>query len=512
MREVLKALTAFGDKVVKVAIVLGEVTESVFKPIDAFFALPFMKRLGHWLGLLVVLGFDLLLLYCLAWVLVTAHSAAGALNCVAWLVVVNVFLPWHAGPLIFEKRIKNKWRSVCKHIGMLSSHTYLDKKGNEVKGTRYPSLAWVQGRKGAWQAQVKPLHGQSFKEFEPHLEAFKLAFGVASLRFELVGHSKIMLYASMDEPIEPATQAVPAEGEFADHQGARSLLVSCPIATGFDGAVYRLPVLDSHILIAGSTGAGKGSYIWSLVIGLAPAKAAGLVKFWGLDPKRVELAIAPKWWDHYACRAKEMIELLEEAVEDMYRRADNLAGIARKFTPSTEMPVNVIIVDEVAYLSSLMGNSKEGKALRERGDMALQVLLSQGRSAGYVVVGALQDPRKETLGYRDLFTVRVALRLPGEMTDLVLGRGAKEAGAACETIPIGPMGAGVGYVLADGQAVPYRIRAYWWDDATIREYADLVEYAKAGLFQVPQYQPEQNTDELDYAVVDESQEFYEAES
>ena len=76
-----------------------------------------------------------------------------------------------------------------------------------------------------------------------------------------------------------------------------------------------------------------------------------MVKFWGLDPKRVELAIAPKWWDHYACRAKEMIELLEEAVEDMYRRAENLAGIARKFTPSTEMPLNVIIVDELAYLS-----------------------------------------------------------------------------------------------------------------------------------------------------------------
>src|SRR5207302_7842462 len=60
------------------------------------------------------------------------------------------------------------------------------------------------------------------------------------------------------------------------------------------------------------------------------------------------------------------------------------------------------------------------------------VLLSQGRSVGYAVVGALQDPRKETLGYRDLFTVRVALRLPGEMTDLVLGRGAKEAGARSE--------------------------------------------------------------------------------
>jgi len=457
-----------------------------------------VQKVGCWLCVLVMAVLDGLLLLGLAYGLLAGGGW--------WSLLVPGFigvpLNWAAfpaflRPLIFEASIKNKWLGVCKHIGMLSSHTHLDKKGNEVKGTRYPSLVWVQGRKEQWQARVKPLHGQSFKEFEQHLEAFRLAFGVASLRFELVGHSKVMLHASMDEPIEPATQAVPAEGEFADHQGARSLLVSCPIATGFDGAVYRLPVLDSHILIAGSTGAGKGSYIWSLVIGLAPAKAAGLVKFWGLDPKRVELAIAPKWWDHYACRAKEMIELLEEAVEDMYRRADNLAGIARKFTPSTEMPLNVIIVDELAYLSSLMGNSKEGKALRERSDMALQVLLSQGRSAGYVVVGALQDPRKETLGYRDLFTVRVALRLPGEMTDLVLGRGAKEAGAACEAIPIGPMGAGVGYVLADGQAIPYRIRAYWWDDGIIREYADLVEWAKAGLFQMPHYEPTPDTGELD---------------
>ena len=33
---------------------------------------------------------------------------------------------------------------------------------------------------------------------------------------------------------------------------------------------WMLPVLGQHLLVAGATGAGKGSVLWSLIAGLAP--------------------------------------------------------------------------------------------------------------------------------------------------------------------------------------------------------------------------------------------------
>ena len=48
---------------------------------------------------------------------------------------------------------------------------------------------------------------------------------------------------------------------------------------------WRLPVLGHHILVAGATGAGKGSILWSLIAGLAPGISAGWIRVLVIDPK-----------------------------------------------------------------------------------------------------------------------------------------------------------------------------------------------------------------------------------
>ncbi|MGH9037080.1 MAG: FtsK/SpoIIIE domain-containing protein, partial [Acidimicrobiia bacterium] len=79
---------------------------------------------------------------------------------------------------------------------------------------------------------------------------------------------------------------------------------------------------------------------------------------------------------------------------------------------------------------------------------------------------AMQDPRKDIVAFRDLFPVRVGLRMvEAEQTDMVLGRGARNRGAACELIPAAL--AGVGYQLLDGQQHPTRVRAAWISDQAI---------------------------------------------
>jgi hypothetical protein len=69
--------------------------------------------------------------------------------------------------------------------------------------------------------------------------------------------------------------------------------------------------------------------------------------------------------------------------------------------------------------------------IRRRIDNALGLLLSQGRAVGITVIGAIQDPRKETLPARDLFPVRIALRLAeADQVRLILGPGARDAAPA----------------------------------------------------------------------------------
>src|SRR5258706_13371619 len=79
-----------------------------------------------------------------------------------------------------------------------------------------------------------------------------------------------------------------------------ALLKNVPMARDLNGRAWYMPIEGQHVFIAARTGGGKGSWIWSLVLGLEPAWRVGLVKFWGCDPKRLELAIGRDCWEHYA--------------------------------------------------------------------------------------------------------------------------------------------------------------------------------------------------------------------
>jgi hypothetical protein len=58
-----------------------------------------------------------------------------------------------------------------------------------------------------------------------------------------------------------------------------------------------------------------------------------------------------------------------------------------------------------------------------------------GAAVGISVVAAVQDPAKDTLPVRQLFTVRIGLRMTeATQTAMVLGQGARDAGAECDLI------------------------------------------------------------------------------
>jgi S-DNA-T family DNA segregation ATPase FtsK/SpoIIIE len=255
-------------------------------------------------------------------------------------------------------------------------------------------------------------------------------------------------------------------------------LRALPVGRREDGQAWLVRVHGTHVLIAGATGAGKASLLWSIVRALLPAIVAGLVRIWAADPKLMELAYGRAIFDRYgryAATPAAIVALLEDAVEQMQARAAIFAGRHREHTPTIEHPFIVIVVDEVAFLTAYLSD----RAIRDRIKAALATLTTQGRAVGYSVVAALQDPRKEVMSIRNLFPDRIAMRLDEpEQVDMVLGDGARDRGALADLISTDETtGAGVAYVRLATDPDPVRVRAAWVTDAVIR--AMVTEYAPA---------------------------------
>lgn len=231
-------------------------------------------------------------------------------------------------------------------------------------------------------------------------------------------------------------------------------------------AEWRLP-LGPHTLVAGSSGSGKASLIWGLLLGLVQPIHSGLIEVWGIDRKGgMELAMGRDLMTRFAADAAHSVALLEEAVEQMQDRARKLAGITRRHTATADSPTVIVLIDELAALTAY----ETDREMLRRANAAIATLASQGRAVGFIVFACLQDPRKETLPARGLFTQTVGLRLRDRIeTAMVLGDGAVVAGALCHEIS--PSMPGVAFVLAENGTPPQRVRAAYASDEQIREAA-----------------------------------------
>ncbi|MCP2255689.1 DNA segregation ATPase FtsK/SpoIIIE, S-DNA-T family [Prauserella aidingensis] len=249
-------------------------------------------------------------------------------------------------------------------------------------------------------------------------------------------------------------------------------LAAVPIGTRDDGGRWLVNLLGTHTLLAGATGSGKGSVLWSILAGIGPAIRGGLVQVVGLDPKGgMELGFGRELFRQLVTMdgteaEEEAVSFLEGLADEADRRASLLAGYARTLEPSRSMPFILVVIDELASVTAFISDSKRQK----RAEAALGRLLTKGRAPGMHVIGALQDPRKEVVRWRDLFPTRIGLRLvEASQPDMVLGDGARDRGARCEEIA--DTSPGVGYVVEDGSRTVTRVRAGYLTDDDIRQLA-----------------------------------------
>lgn len=268
---------------------------------------------------------------------------------------------------------------------------------------------------------------------------------------------------------DPLAVAVP----FPPVDLAKSVDPTGPVPLGLreSGALYGLQVYEKHTLLVGASGSGKGSVLWSLLLGLAPAIRAGVVRVHGIDLKGgVEFTTGVDLFHQVAYtydEAKDMLADLEDALEQRLAHMQKVGS--RKHVPSVQHPLELLVIDEAASLAYLAQETKEAKVV----DARLKRILSTGRAAGFAVVAAMQDPRKENLGTRDLFTNQIALRLRTEDdARLALGAWAVDAGAQAHRIPETQQG--TGYAIDSETSEIIRFRAFWASDDAVRGAASEV--------------------------------------
>jgi len=241
-----------------------------------------------------------------------------------------------------------------------------------------------------------------------------------------------------------------------------------PVHLGIDetGAPVHVTLAERNLLIGGEPGSGK-SVTLNLIVGHAAVSIDCRLVL--IDGKRVELGL----WR--ACAEAfigpsivDCIATLRRLQSMMDSRYDVLLDAGRrKITAETGLPVVVVVIDELAYFSSTVGDTKQQKEF-----VALvRDLVARGRAAGIIVVAATQRPSADIVptSLRDLLGYRLAFRCSTDSSsDVILGHGWANEGYTATDID--PAARGVGWLIAEG-GIPRRIKTAFLDDAQVAAVA-----------------------------------------
>ncbi len=389
-----------------------------------------------WVGLVALAGG--LSVASLIWWRAWPHSYR---YCVSWRL-----LAWWRHLTVYRRH----WQPVLVISGLAESY----------QERRYlPRIRRVTCNDRADYVRVSPVAGTAPSDFEHRVVELAHGFAAPSCRVTVNGPRDITLEFPRHDTLAEPLDALPAP-ECPD-------LAALPVGKREDGTPWKLRLHGTHVLVVGVTGAGKGSVLWSAIRAMLPAVSQGTAQVWGIDPKRMELAYGRELFARYAETGESAVALLEHAVADMQERAERYAGKQRSHTPTKADPFVVVVLDEVAFLTAYHPD----REVRKRSENAIATLTSQGRSVGFCVLAALQDPRKEVMNLRNLFPDKIALRLDeASQVDMVLGEGARERGAEAHLID--PTLPGVAYVRLETSPSPVRVRAAFVSDDDITAMTD----------------------------------------
>jgi len=245
-----------------------------------------------------------------------------------------------------------------------------------------------------------------------------------------------------------------------------------------------------HLLIAGTTGAGKSICVHSIIINMLYRNAPENLRFIMVDPKKVELTVynnLPHMLTPAIINPKKTVLALKWAVKEMDRRYEVLlkAGVRdidsyhKKGSPIEPMPYLVIVIDELADLMSTYPREIEASIVR---------LAQMSRAVGIHLIVSTQRPSVEVI--TGLIKANISNRIALQVSSQIDSRTILDMAGAEKLLGKGDM-----LFLSRDSAKPVRLQSPFVSEKELERVVSYIaeEYKNVDI-DLEDGQPEMNLD------------------